>query len=142
MTKCGTTVFVADGGTDFARVGPADGGGSIGSVPGHIEATEGIRMRMSSVVFDGSGGGVIGDGNGTNCGNAIAHGKALVGCGSRWKAHHQSQWYYYPSIVSATIIATDFKLEIVSGFGSGKGGKAEAAYGDIITGTRSSSSQQ
>ena len=37
--ECGATVFVADGGTDFAGVGPTDGGTGVRSIPSHIEAT-------------------------------------------------------------------------------------------------------
>ena len=60
-----------------------------------------------------------------NCGNAIAHGKALVGCGSdgRRTTNRNGVTIF---IVGAAVV-TDFKLEIVSGFGGSKSGKAEAA---------------
>ena len=62
--------------------------------------------------------------------DAIAHGKALVGRGCNGGGTPNGNGVAV-FVVGAAIV-TDFELQVVSGFGGGKGGKAEAAYGDVI----------
>ena len=81
---------------------------------------------------DGSGRSIIGDRNRTNRGDAVTHGKALVGRGGDGGGPADRNGITV--FIVGTAIVTDFEFEIVSRFGGGKGGKAKAAYGDVITG--------